>query len=172
MRTIQRLTTVLAVLAAAALLPATPAAAGDEGPWRYESFYNGLCIDVAYGSTANRARVQQWTCYHGAPEQWRAIFVRYDGPTRFYHLKNVRSGKCLDLPWGDPAYPLEQATCWDGDMQLWATESSWAGGDGIRLRNLMAHYHCVSVDTGYGAGASLWARPCYLTQAQRWRELV
>lgn len=171
MRTFRRLAAVLTVLAAAVLVPAVPAAAEDfSGPYRFESFYNGLCADVAYGSEDNRARVQQWTCYFGRPEQWRMTRVAQGGAAWFYTLTNINSGKCLDLPWGNPAYPLEQATCWNGDMQLWAPEL-YPDGNGYRLRNLMANYQCLSVDTAYGAGASLWARWCEPNQAQRWRML-
>lgn len=173
MHTIKRFSTVFAVLAAAVLLQVTPAAAvGHEGTWRFESFYNGLCADVDNASVDDWARVKQWPCYHGEPQQWRVTYVGMEGPTALYTLRNVKSGKCLDLPWGDPAQGLIQHSCWNGDMQLWAIEASWPGGDGVRLRNVAAYYHCLSVDTATGAGASLVVRPCQLTQAQRWRYMA
>ena len=43
------------------------------------------------------------------------------GPYKFINgLNNL----CMDVAYGNPANPLEQATCWNGDMQLWAVELS------------------------------------------------
>jgi hypothetical protein len=168
MHTFTRHVAVFAVLVAAVLVPAMPAAAADfSGPYRLQNISNGLCADVDNASVDNRARVKQWPCYSGAPQSWRMTFVRSDGPTRFYRLTNIKSGKCLDLPGGDPAYPLEQFDCWNGDMQLWAPEL-YPDGQGHRLRNLMANYQCLSVDPTAGAGASLRVRWCEPVQTQRW----
>ncbi|GLZ01720.1 hypothetical protein Acsp02_89710 [Actinoplanes sp. NBRC 103695] len=154
----------------AVLAPGVPASAADfRGPYHFQSaYYTNTCADVAYGATNPGARVQQWTCYDGAAERWRMDPVPYlVGPTRFYQVWNLNSRLCLDLPYGDPAKPLQQWRCQPGDQQLWAAEL-YPDGKGIRLRNLMANYQCLSVDTAHGAGASLWVRPCQPVNSQRW----
>jgi hypothetical protein len=172
MRTIKRLSAVFAALAAAALLQATPAAAvGHEGTWLFQNFANGLCADVDNASIDDWARVKQWPCHNWGPQQWRVTVVKTEPPFTYYTLRNAKSGKCLDLPFGDPTQGLIQHSCWNGPMQLWAIESSWAGGDGVRLRNLAdpIRYYCLSVDVPAGAGATLTVKPCANVDTQRWR---
>lgn len=58
--------------------------------------------------------------------------------------------------------------CWAGDMQLWAVEMSYAQDGAYRIRNLMTN-QCVSADTVYGRGATIWQQPCQLIGFQEWR---
>jgi len=126
-RTVATLTASVGLLAASVIAAAPATAAIPYGP-PYEFINNGshLCLDVAYGSTAAGARIQQWWCYNGLPERWQMNYVKTIGVTDYFELVNQNQGgnMCLDVPNGNPAEgtPLQLWPCWGGDMQLWAVE--------------------------------------------------
>lgn len=169
MRKITKWAAILAVLAAA-VLHATPATAAPDQTYKFFNAHWNLCIDVAYGSTGSGARIQNWDCYGGTPQQWRQVFIKRIDPFDYYELRNVNSNKCLDVPWGNPApgVALQQMDCWGGDMQLWAVEMTYAADQAYRIRNLMTN-GCVSADAVWGRGATIWQQPCQLNDLQKWR---
>ncbi|MEV4177203.1 RICIN domain-containing protein [Nonomuraea sp. NPDC049709] len=73
------------------------------------------CLDVAWGGKANGTPVILWGCHGGANQQWQPE-VFYKGPHNgFKTLKNVSSGKCLDVD--NPAYPNWPRP--DAPLQIW-----------------------------------------------------
>jgi hypothetical protein len=79
---------------------------------------NGGCLDVYRYGTANKTKVEFWTCHGGANQQWEIV----TGPSLTNpELENTYSGKCLD----DPHYStatgtqLEIYTCNGGRNQQW-----------------------------------------------------
>jgi hypothetical protein len=42
-----------------------------DGYWTWRNTAGGLCLDVAGGSSAPGANVQQWTCNELSPQIWK-----------------------------------------------------------------------------------------------------
>jgi hypothetical protein len=112
-----------AALVAGALLVATvllvnPGAAQAAPPrYRLMGQHSGLCVEVAGGSLAQDARIDQATCSLHPKQVW--IF-NYLGMGH-YQLQSQNSGKCLDVAgtsadWGAP---LVQRTCGPVVTQSW-----------------------------------------------------
>lgn len=79
--------------------------------------HSGKCMDVAGGSTADHANVQQYTCHAGDNQKW-SITANSDG---YVTIKNKRSGKCLDVADASTSNHanIQQYTCHGGSNQRW-----------------------------------------------------
>jgi len=69
----------------------------------------GLCLDVADATTANGARIQQWTCNGGGSEKW------FEHPSAFGYIQwtDYRTHKCLDVPNASTTrVVMQQYACW------------------------------------------------------------
>jgi hypothetical protein len=73
--------------------------------------HSGKCLDVAGGSTADHAVIQQFTCHGGANQRWSAV------PNGKESLENEYSRKCLDS--AIPNGVVQQFTCNGGTNQEW-----------------------------------------------------
>jgi hypothetical protein len=168
-----------AAIVATAVLTGTPAhAAYSFGPYEYSNVAYPLCMDVAYGSQQDGARIQQWWCYNGTPERWTAVYVESVNATDYFELVNQNSPAghpmCLDLPWGNTTAGVELQLhgCWGGDMQLWAIQTS--GADSLRVKSLInAEVNsgwCVQPDPNWptSPGASMTIQNCTGSTAQQW----
>lgn len=82
---------------------------------RLVSVQSGLCLDVAGGSTAAGANVQQWTCNGGPAQRW--TFSRSGDVVT---LRAAVSGMCLTVAGGatTPGTNVEQQPC-GGAGQEW-----------------------------------------------------
>jgi hypothetical protein len=91
----------------------------------------GKCLEVADWSTANSAKVQQWSCHGGANQRWR-IEPLADGTSR---IVNLHSGKALDVAGCGTAdgANLQQFDWWNNACQRWSTTETDNGW--IRLLN-------------------------------------
>ena len=82
------------------------------------------CFDVTSGSTSNGARVQTYAANGTLAQGFK---VTFDANSGFYSIRNVRTGKGLDLDSGDiiPGGKVQQ---WDypgaGKNQLWRIEET------------------------------------------------
>jgi hypothetical protein len=78
---------------------------------------NGGCLDVYRYGTANKTKVEFWTCHGTANQQWEIV----PGSTTNPELVNPYSGKCLDDPHYSTAtgIQLEIYTCNGGRNQQW-----------------------------------------------------
>ena len=83
---------------------------------------SGKCVDVAGGSTANVANIQQYSCWNGTPQQ----FKFEDMGSGFYRIKNVNSNKCLDVGNASTANGanVQQYDCHGGYNQQWSVVQS------------------------------------------------
>lgn len=144
------------------------AAATSFGPYQFKNDFSHLCMDVAFGSTANGGRIQQWDCYGGTPEKWRMDLVSTINNVDYYAFVNVNSGLCLDVPNGStaPGVDLHQWTCWKGDSQQWAIVR--AAGTSVTIRNLKSGL-CVDDKAWGGAGAALQQWTCTNAAVQTWQ---
>jgi glycosyl hydrolase family 43/ricin-type beta-trefoil lectin protein len=83
---------------------------------------SGLVLDVSGASTADGAKVIQWTSDGGANQRW--ALQHQDG--NVYSLVNAGSGRCLEDPGSSPAQgvQLDQSTCNAGAGQRWALDAA------------------------------------------------
>lgn len=168
----KRILALLGAVVALCALGTSPASAESVGPGPYIIMNNHshLCVDVAYGSVSSGARVQQWDCYGGTPEQWRFEYFGHVGSEPYYRVVNVNSNKCLDVRDGHLGNGgiIQQYDCWNGRMQLWTP----------RTTPLQHHVWLVNRNsdrcldnTGWSTspGTSLQQVECGRYTAQYWR---
>jgi hypothetical protein len=85
---------------------------------------SGKCLNVANASTANSAKVVQYTCVASATnDKWVVVPKGND----LYWIQNVGSGKCLTVQNASTANnaPLIQYTCTTGANETWYIESQY-----------------------------------------------
>ncbi|MFE7133062.1 RICIN domain-containing protein [Streptomyces sp. NPDC057638] len=159
--------------ALAVALTATPAqAAGNSaratsyGPYDIVVDFNGKCMDVAYGGLPDGVPVQIWDCHGGPPVKWRLDHISTVNGWRYYQFVNMNSGKCLDAPGTGVGVPLQQWTCWTGNMQQWALIS--APNNSFTIRNLRSGL-CVDVTGWGGIGTRLQQWHCNNLTVQTWK---
>jgi hypothetical protein len=72
----------------------------DNTHWRIKNDHSGKCLNVQGGSTANNARIIQYTCGGASThnDQWRLskIWTDPDGPD-WYWIVNRKSNKCMGV---------------------------------------------------------------------------
>ena len=123
------------------------------------------CLDVDSASTANGARIQQWSC-NGTNAQRFTIEDRGGGN---YRLRNAGSNKCLDVAAGGTSNGtrIQQWSCGTGSNQRFRIEDQ--SGGYFRLRH-PASGKCVDVSgssSADGAQVQLWT--CSASSAQAWK---
>jgi hypothetical protein len=104
-----------------------PWGVGFESIFSLISVNSGLCLDVESESLLDGANVQQYSCrtrwLGSSHQQWHLTFVnRFTPAHEFgYELRNMRSGKCLDVASGSllNGANVQQFTCHGGTNQLW-----------------------------------------------------
>jgi hypothetical protein len=123
------------------------------------------CLDVDAASTANGAKIQQWSC-NGTSAQRFTIEDRGNGN---YRLRNASSNKCLDVAAGGTSNgtKIQQWSCGTGGSQRFRIDDLDAGY--VRLRH-PGSGKCVDVNAASsadGAQVQLWT--CNGTSAQAWK---
>ncbi len=88
-----------------------------DGRYTIYSRHSGLVLDVAGGSSADGANIQQWG-YAGSSNQH--FDVRYEG-NGYYSIISASSGKAIEVYNfnSDPGGEIRQWEYWNGDNQLW-----------------------------------------------------
>jgi endoglucanase Acf2 len=123
------------------------------------------CLDVNAGSTADGAKVQQWTCTGSTPQQWRLVATGNGA----YQLVSRASGKCAEIAGASTADGAltQQWGCGAGTHQQWTLETVAEGW--VRLINKNSG-KVLSITYGSvddGAQGHQWP---WLTNAdQQWR---
>ncbi|WP_433041028.1 RICIN domain-containing protein [Dactylosporangium sp. CS-033363] len=84
------------------------------------------CLNVQGGSTANSAHVILFTCAAasaGGNDWWLPIYAKREGIDDYYLLKNMKSGKCLNIQGGSstPGALVIQFTCDFNAQNEWFT---------------------------------------------------
>ncbi|GGZ43771.1 hypothetical protein GCM10010365_75380 [Streptomyces poonensis] len=89
---------------------------------------SGKAVDVSGASTADGARVSQWTRNDGADQQWHFV----DSGNGFYRLEARHSDKVLDVAGASTADGgnVVQYTDWGGVNQQWQPIKLSSGGGG------------------------------------------
>jgi Astacin (Peptidase family M12A)/Ricin-type beta-trefoil lectin domain-like len=91
------------------------------GPMEIAARHSNRCLDVAGGSRADQAVVQQFACHGGPNQLWRLE----PAANNHYTIVSQNSGKCLDVPGASrqDGIFVQQFTCHGGANQLWRSES-------------------------------------------------
>jgi hypothetical protein len=84
---------------------------------------SALCLDVPGFSEDDGQPIQQFTLNYGDNQHW-TIQPTDDaplGPDKTFTIRSLSSGKCLDVPDGDPSnnVPINQFRCHEGPNQQW-----------------------------------------------------
>jgi beta-xylosidase len=128
-----------------------PAAGTD----RVTAANSGLLLDVSGASTADGAKIIQWSDTGGTNQRWR--LTRTTG--NVYTLTGVGSGKCLEVPNNSATQGTRLGifTCNGGANQQWAVTST--GSSSYLLVNLGSGWvaDVVSGATTTGAEIEQWA---------------
>jgi hypothetical protein len=115
------------LLFALPLLAASGNAVGDSPNYAVINYNSVMCLDVAGVSTANGAKVHQWTCHNGANQQWSVAGPGGGFPVpgnQRYQIRNRHSGKCLEVAGASTSRgaTVRQWTCNGGLNQLWLVD--------------------------------------------------
>ncbi len=132
---------------------------------RLQFRHSGKCADVSGVSTADGARVLQWSCHTNANQRWQQ---RVSGGT--ITLVAQHSGKCLDVANASTANgaAIQQYTCNGSAGQQWTREDM--GGGYFRLRSRLSN-RCVDVSGASTAdGGTLVQWDCHTGSNQQVRE--
>jgi len=132
----------------------TPSSA-PSGPTRMYRGFGGKCLDVAGNSSANRAKVQIWTCNsHDKAQAWT-----YSGG------KLIHNGKCLnDQRSGGNGSKVILYTCNGGANEIWSHKSN---GEWVLKAN--GGKYCLDDPASSkrnGTQLIVWA--CHNTANQHW----
>ena len=101
----------------------TGASSPSAGAHRLTGVHSGMLLDVSGASTADGAKVVQWSATGGTNQQWTIGQVS----AGVYTLVGVASGKCLEVPGSSTTQgtQLDIWTCNGGANQRWAP--LWTG---------------------------------------------
>jgi hypothetical protein len=135
--------------------------------------HSAKCMEVYASSTANGAKVNQWTCNRNANQKW--TWIALAGSYYTWKIVNVASGKCLDTS-GSTANGV-QLTQWacqatNPNQVFWRISNSasnyvWRFGPASRPTGAV----CVEVyHSSYLNGAKVNQWTCNGTQTQNWSE--
>jgi hypothetical protein len=86
------------------------------------NLHSGKCLDVAGGSQAVGARVQQFTCNGTVAQQWTKVFT----DSGYFQLRVAASGQCLDVEGASQAdgHQVVQKPCTGAYNQQWTQQTS------------------------------------------------
>jgi hypothetical protein len=155
------------VAAAAPTVHNGPQAATADG-YTLANVNSGKCLDVQDGATNDFGPVDQYTCYGGPVERWLFTYVGSSGGDNVYTLRNVNSGKCLDVQNGGTQdfATVDQYTCYGGPVQQWrytvlsngsATLTNVNSGKCLDVENGQKHdFAVVDQYSCYGGPVQQW----------------
>ncbi len=128
---------------------------GSSGPVDGSTHYltsasSGLVMDVSGASTADGAKVVQWSNHSGTNQQWTVHSVSGN----VFTLVNVNSGKCLETPnqSTSQSVQLDQGTCNGSTSQQWSVRSA---GAGYTLVNVLSGLYADVFGASTSAGAAI-----------------
>lgn len=162
---------VLAGLAAASLIAASPAEASHA--YSYKLFvvrHSGMCLNVAHASPYDGAPIVQATCTGYNNERWDVRHVDTDWWTgyQYFEFRVRHTNKCLDVAGqsGAEGARLQQWGCWGGDNQQFRFVDL---GNGYRFLIARHSNLCVQVAGGsYSHAAPVDQARCNNWHNQHW----
>ena len=136
-----------------------------DGYYTITSKKSGKAVDVANGSTADGANIQQYQCNGSDAQFWRLE----SAGNGYYFIISKKSGKVLDVEGSSTADSANvcQWTKHDGDNQKWKLEEA---GDGCYYLINKKSGKALDVATGSTAdGANIQQYTRNGTDAQKWK---
>ncbi len=125
----------------------------------------GKALEVAGGSTADGATIQQWEITSNGNQRWALVPVGSDT----YAIMNVTTGKVLDVPGGSAtdATPIQQYTYYGYANQLWTLTA--AGNGYSTIVNVATGKALDLADASYNNGAVIQEYTPNGTPGQTWK---
>ncbi|GAA3447773.1 pectate lyase [Planomonospora venezuelensis] len=111
-------------LMVAMALPASAATIDTGATYVFVNRFSGKAMDVYGWSTSNGAPVNQWSRNDLAVQQWK---FQSSGTSGYYEIKNVHSGKLLELAGSTDGTQLTQNSDGNTKTQHWAVKDSDSG---------------------------------------------
>jgi hypothetical protein len=112
-------------------------------------------MDVSGASTANGAKIIQWSNHGGTNQQWTVHSVS----GAVFTLVNVNSGKCLEVPNQSTSQgvQLDQGTCNGSTSQQWSVNPAGNGSSGTSysLVNVLSGLDADVFGASTSAGAAI-----------------
>ena len=142
--------------------------------YRIDSVNSGKSLDMGGWSTADGGPAQQWTYGGGNNQKWEARLVSAKRVNEYdiqpeYEIRNVNSGKCLDIagPSTADGAAIHQWTCYSGQTsQRFFIEDM--GNGQSQIRSSYSH-KCLDVDAwGTQDGAKIIQWSCAGGNNQKW----
>ncbi|HEU4329362.1 MAG TPA: family 43 glycosylhydrolase [Roseiflexaceae bacterium] len=126
---------------------------------------SGKCLEVAGGSTADGANVQQWACNGGTHQRWRVE----DAGSGYSRLVNAQSGKVLDVANCGTAdgTNVQQWTNLNNACQQWTLPATDSGYVRLINRNSSKVLDVENCGTADGTNVRQWA--WLNNNCQQWR---
>jgi uncharacterized protein (DUF1800 family) len=119
------------------------------------SRHSGKCLDVTDVSTANGARIQQWSCHGGPNQSW----VMQPGDDGSAVIVSVLSGKALDVTdWSlDDGARIQQWDVHGGSNQQWLVQAVADGYSSLISRSSGKAVDVADWSTDDGAAIQQWS---------------
>lgn len=126
----------------------------EQRPERLVNRNSGKCLDVNAFSSADGAKVQQWTCGTGTNQQWQVQAVSGG----YVQVTNVNSDKCLDVNASSTADggTVQQWACNGGTNQQWRVEGVAGGNVQVVNRNSGKCLDVAAFSTANGGKVQQW----------------
>ena len=168
----------MAVLASVALLQASPAAAGTQGPYGIDNWFFPGCVAIGSASTAEDAAAIMWSCHSPSTDEQKWYFV--DTDSGYYLIKNKRSGKCLTVYQNTTTNngTVVQHGCNTSDNEEWypsprCWQCTYFGGSPLLVADFywLINRHsgkCLSTKNFASVGSALVQFDCGAHTSQRW----
>lgn len=114
---------------------------------------SGKALDVTDVSTANGARIQQWTYGGGGNQQWRA-----ENLGGYYRFTNLNSGKVMEVAGSSTANgaAVQQQDWSGGDNQLWSLTKQSDGSYQVLNKLSGKALDVASASTANGGVVQQW----------------
>jgi hypothetical protein len=151
--------------ASLAIESAGDALAIGDGTYTLKAVHSGKCADVFGASTADAAKVQQYTCHGRANQQWMFRHLGSD----VFEIKSVSSNKCLDITGASQqnGAAAQQWSCNGSAAQRFKVVS--VGNGAYQLQPQTAASKCLDVSgVSRDDGAPLQQWGCWVGDNQKW----
>ncbi|MBW8684599.1 RICIN domain-containing protein [Chitinophaga rhizophila] len=130
----------------------------------YNEKYDDARKITQYAASVSNGSIDGW-------QQWHVIYHSTAGNIKYYHIRNVFSGKLLDVPSGmaTPGLQLQQyaALPFSGDQQLWKIEATTTSGT-YRIINKGNGLALTNGGAAAGNGTPITQEVAATTASQQW----
>ncbi|WP_283133707.1 RICIN domain-containing protein [Rhizohabitans arisaemae] len=135
-------------------------AVDQSGVYKLMARHSGMCVDVAWGSTANGAAIWQWGCHGYGGQAFRVVF---HGAGQYMLQPAHTTGMCLSAHGSANGNGAIQYQCGPAGDQVYKLEYVSGTGDGTLVRMRPLHTgRCLDVsNVSMDQGAAIIQYDCY-----------